>query len=178
MEYIPELIHLNPSVYVTYPFGVNWEHDYIQQGAKEIFNTYKEDIGKGTGITFVVRGTSGAMIAGGIINELNHMAPYCETSILVVRKSNEEFSSHCPSLEGIGGIGTTRLIVVDDFMVSGSTIEAIMQELDDYFKEMECPHDRYDMLYVSNIITTEKFKNKHGLLGICSRFDYVICNSE
>lgn len=145
---------------------------------KAIFNTYKEDIEEGTSITFVARGTSGAMIAGAMLNELHNINPTTKTYILIVRKK-EDASAHCSSLGGIGNVGTTRFIVVDDFIASGETIEAIIQELDGYFTTAHHPN-KYDMLCISNFIDAKALKKNscddyRKWKGICSRFKYVVC---
>lgn len=162
MGYVPKFIHLDHFISVEYPFGVHWKHSYIQQSAEAIFNTYKEDIEE---ITFVVRGTSGAMIAGAMLNELHNINPTTKTYILIVRKE-EDTSAHCSSLRGIDEVGTTRFIVVDDFISSGDTIRAIIHDLDGYFEVIPHPTNKYDMLCVSNFIDAKE---------ICSRFEYVIC---
>lgn len=158
MGYVPKFIHLDHFISVEYPFGVHWKHSYIQQSAEAIFNTYKEDIEEGTSITFVVRGTSGAMI---------------------VRKE-EDTSAHCSSLRGIDEVGTTRFIVVDDFISSGDTIRAIIHDLDGYFEVIPHPTNKYDMLCASNFIDAKALKKNpcddyRKWKGICSRFEYVIC---
>lgn len=151
MGYVPKFIHFDHFITVNYPFGVYWKHSYIQQSAKAIFNTYKEDIEEGTSITFVARGTSGAMIAGAMLNELHNIDPTTKTYILIVRKE-EDTNAHCPSLRGIDNVGTTRFIVVDDFIISGKTIEAVIQALDKQLGVSYPPSNKYDMLYVSNFI--------------------------
>lgn len=138
MGYVPKFIHFDHFINVRYPFGVHWKHSYIQQSAEAISNTYKEDIEEGTSITFVARGTSGAMIAGAMLNELHNINPTAKTYILIVRKE-EDTSAHCSSLMGIGDVGATRFIVVDDFIASGKTIEAIIQALDKQ-PWVSCPH--------------------------------------
>lgn len=178
MGYVPKFIHLDHFINVEYPFGVYWKHSYIQQCAEAIFNTYKEDIEEGTSITFVVRGTSGAMIAGAILNQLNNINPTTKTYILIVRK--KEDSAHCSSLIGIDEVGTTRFIVVDDFIASGETIKAVIQELDKYFEIIPHSSNKYDMLCVSNFIDAKTLKknsyhNWKKWKGICSRFKYVVC---
>lgn len=178
MGYVPKFIHLDHFIDIKYPFGVHWEHSYIQQGAKAIFNTYKGDIEEGMSITFVARGTSGAMIAGAMLNELHNINPTIKTYILIVRKK-EDTSAHCSSLRGIDEVGTTRFIVVDDFISSGETIKAIIQELDGYFVTYHTIN-KYDMLCVSNFLDAKALKkNSCGdyrkWKGICSRFEYVVC---
>ena len=179
MGYVPKFIHLDHFISVEYPFGVHWKHSYIQQGAEVIFNTYKEDIEKGTSITFVARGTSGAMIAGAMLNELHNINPTTKTYILIVRKE-EDTSAHCSSLRGINKVGTTRFIVVDDFISSGDTIRAIIHDLDGYFEVIPHPTNKYDMLCVSNFIDAKALKknscdNYMKWKEICSRFKYVVC---
>lgn len=174
MGYVPKFIHLDHFIVVEYPFGVHWKHNYIQQSAEAIFNTYKEDIEEGVSITFVARGTSGAMIAGAMLNELHNINPTTKTYILIVRKK-EDVSAHCSSLRGIDDVGTTRFIVVDDFIASGETIEAIIHELDMFFRI-----PKYDMLCVSNFIDAKALKKNSCddyriWKGICSRFEYVVC---
>ena len=175
MGYVPNFIYLDHFIAVEYPFGVHWKHSYIQQSVKAIFNTYKEDIEKGISITFIVRGTSGAMIAGAMLNELHNINPTTKTYILIVRKE-EDKSAHCPSLKGINEVGTTRFIVVDDFIASGETIEAVIQALDRWLD----PSNKYDMLCVSNFIEAKTLKksqyhNYKKWKEICSRFKYVVC---
>lgn len=179
MGYVPKFIHLDHFISVEYPFGAHWKHSYIQQSAEAIFNTYKEDIEEGTSITFVVRGTSGAMIAGAMLNELHNINPTTKTYILIVRKE-EDTSAHCSSLRGIDEVGTTRFIVVDDLISSGDTIRAIIHDLDGYFEVIPHPTNKYDMLCVSNIIDAKALKknscdNYMEWKEICSRFEYVIC---
>ncbi len=179
MGYVPKFIHFDHFIDVGYPFGVHWEHSYIQQSAKVIFNTYKEDIEEGTSITFVARGTSGAMIAGAMLNELHNINPTTKTYILIVRKDSDT-SAHCSSLRGIDKVGTTRFIVVDDFISSGETIRAIIQDLDSQLGMDYHPSNKYDMLCVSNFIDAKALKKNscddyRKWKGICSRFEYVIC---
>ena len=179
MGYVPKFIHLDHFINVEYPFGVHWKHSYIQQSAEAIFNTYKEDIEEGTSITFVARGTSGAMIAGAMLNELHNINPSTKTYILIVRKDSD-ISAYRSSLRGIDEVGTTRFIVVDDFISSGETIEAIIQALDRQLGVIQHSPNKYDMLCVSNFIDAKALKknscdNYRKWKRICSRFEYVVC---
>ena len=185
MEYIPKFIYFDYPIDVRYPFGINWNHDYIQQQARIIFSTYKQDISEGISITFVVKGTSGAMIAGALSNELHQISPYVATNILIIRKNDEE-SCHCCTLYGIESIHYARFIVVDDFISSGKTVEAIIKELDtsSYLNGHPLHSIRYDMLCISNTINAELLEkglapdNKVNWENILSRFEYVVCNKD
>lgn len=178
MGYIPKFIHLDHFITVEYPFGVHWKYSYIQKSVEAILNTYKKDIEDGVSITFVARGTSGAMIAGAMLTKLKELAPMTVTYILIVRK--DEDNAHCPSLKGIDNVGNTKFIVVDDFIASGDTIEAIIHELDRHFEVVPHPANKYDMLCVSNFIDTKALKKNscddyQKWKSICSRFEYVVC---
>lgn len=90
------------------------------------------------------------------------------------------FGAHCSSLRGIDRVGTTRFIVVDDFISSGETIRAIIQDLDRQLRMNYHPYNKYDMLCVSNFIDAKALKKNscddyRKWKGICSRFEYVIC---
>lgn len=179
MEYVPKFIHFDHFIPVEYPFGVHWKHEYIQKSAKAIYDTYKEDIEEGTTIVFVARGTSGAMIAGAMLNELHYIDSSVSTCILIVRKDTDT-SAHCPSLRGIGELQEARFIVVDDFMQSGKTIKAILEGLDNYFEIPLASNKKYDMLCVSNfldigVLEKNTCSNYRKWKGICSRFEYVVC---
>ena len=179
MGYVPKFIHFDHFIDIEYPFGVHWEHRYIQKSAKAIYDIYKEDIEEGTSITFVARGTLGAMIAGAMLNELHNINPTTKTYILIVRKK-EDTSAHCSSLRGIDEVGTTRFIVVDDFIASGETIEAVIQALDRQLGVSYHPSNKYDMLCVSNFIDAKTLKKNsrddyRKWKRICSRFEYVVC---
>jgi len=179
MGYIPKFIHFDHFIHVEYPFGVHWKHKYIQKSAKAIYDTYKEDIEEGTTIAFVARGTSGAMIAGAMLNELHHIDSSVSTCILIVRKDSDT-SAHCSSLKGIENLQEARLIVVDDFIQSGETIEAILEDLDKYFEIPSTPKEKYDMLCISNFLNADALKKNKcddymKWKGICSRFEYVVC---
>lgn len=179
MGYVPKFIHFDHFINIKYPFGVHWKHRYIQSSAEAIYDTYKEDIEEGITIAFVTRGTSGAMIAGAILNELHHINSSANTCILIVRK-DDDTSAHCYSLRGIEDLEEARFIVVDDFIQSGETIKAILKDLDEYFEISSTPKEKYDMLCISNYLDVGALKknrcdNYRKWKGICSRFKYVVC---
>ena len=180
MGYIPKFAYLDHFINVCYPFGIHWKHNYIKKSTRIIYDTYKSEIEEGTTIAFIARGTSGAMIAGAMLNELHSIDSYVDSRILIVRKENDT-SAHCSSLKGIEELKEARLIVVDDFISSGDTVEAILRALDTWFETPPSPMFKYDMLVVSNYICKEDLKKNTGGMnyrmwkGICSRFDIVVC---
>ena len=98
---------------------------------------------------------------------------------MIVRKDNDT-SAHCPSLRGIGKLQEARFIVVDDFIQSGETIEAILKDLDNYFEIPFALNEKYDMLCVSNFLDAGALKKNRcddyrKWKRICSRFEYVVC---
>lgn len=178
MGYIPKFIHFDRFISVYYPLGVHWKREYIEQCSQCINNAFK-DTGKKTYL--VGRGTSGAMIAGAILNEIGHINPNMELSIVISRKDNE--LCHADSLEGLTSLNTPNIIVVDDFISSGRTINAIIDDLDGFFIHLNKPRKKYDMLCISNFLD-EKAIKKNGYEGnndwmlykdICRRFKYVAC---
>lgn len=178
MGYVPKFIHFDRFIPIRYPLGVHWEHEYIKQGAKAIYDTFQKDLLQGVSITFVVRGTSGAMIAGALLNEIYHIDPYAETFILIVRKETDT-EAHCSSLYGINDVGATRFIIADDFIGGGDTIHAILEALDRQCGDITHKY-KYDALFISNAIDKDALKkNKcddyEKWKGICRRFRYVIC---
>lgn len=178
MGYVPKFIHFDKFIPIRYPVGVYWRHEYIEQGAKALYDTFQEDLSQGVSITFVVRSTSGAMIAGALLNEIHHIDPNVETYILIVRKETDT-EAHCSSLYGIDEIGATRVIIADDFISSGDTIHAIIEALDRYLGKIDHRY-KYDALLVSSAIESSALKkNKCSdyemWKGICRRFRYVIC---
>lgn len=180
MGYIPKFAYLDHFITVCYPFGIHWKHGYIKKSTEIIYNTYKSEIEEGTTIAFVARGTSGAMIAGAMLNELHNIDSSVSACILIVRKENDT-SAHCSSLKGIEDLKDARLIVVDDFISSGDTVEAILRALDTWFETPPLPIYKYDMLVVSNYICKKDLKKNTGRedyrmwKSICSRFDIVVC---
>ena len=181
MKSIPKFIHFNHFMYISYPFGVNWEHEYIQNSAKIIYDTYKNSIKKGIEIALVARGSSGAMIAGAILNELHHNNSSINAHILIVRKDDD--TAHCYTLSGIGKLLKAKFIIVDDFIGSGKTVHAILKDLDDYFSAYYKTKKKYDMLCISNVIEPSVLNINKNVeckkwKKICSRFKYIVCSPK
>lgn len=179
MGYIPKFVHLDEFVHVVYPFGINWKHELIAKNTKALYDIYKEEISEGTTIAFIARGTSGAMIAGAMMNELHHIDSFARSCVIIVRKESDT-SAHCSSLKGIEDLEDARLVVVDDFISSGDTILSILEELDKYYEIIPSPKEKYDMLCISNCIDARSLKKKYNSnyntwKSICSRFNIVVC---
>ena len=74
----------------------------------------------------------------------------------------------------------TDMGTVDDFIASGETIKAIIQDLDSQLGVSCRPSNKYDMLCVSNSIEAKALKKNscadyRKWKKICSRFEYVVC---
>lgn len=89
-------------------------------------------------ITLVCRGTSGLTIASVMATLLPNV------QINYLRKDSEISSSHCGTRSNIwsGAIEGTRLVVVDDFISTGSTLReiegALKGEYGDLYKDIDC----------------------------------------
>ena len=143
-----EFISFKNRFYIDYPFGCNWNNDYIKESANVIYKKYKNN-----NISLVVRGTSGATIAGGIMSELH-------------RKNNENY--HGFNLQGLDKF--SRIVIIDDFMDTGFTIKNILINLDTFFDSI---YNKYDMLIVGNFISNGNINLYNNLF---ERFNYVVCN--
>ncbi len=74
------------------------------------------------------RGVSGALIAPLIAMEMGK-------SLIVVRKSSESAHSRC-MVEG--DCAVKRFVIVDDFIDSGDTVRAILNEVDEFAPDAKC----------------------------------------
>ena len=110
----------------------------------------------------VVRGHSGSILAGGIAYILKRKDR--EVLISVSRKAE---STHGCNLEGLPSYipDDTHIIIVDDFVETGKTIDAILKDLTERIENIEV----FDMLCVANHWNEvdEKFN---------SHFKYILCN--
>lgn len=156
-----KFISFKNRFYVDYPFGHNWNNDYIKESANVIFKKYKN-----YNISLVVRGTSGAMIAGGIMSELYRKNILTNVNIVIVRKNNENY--HGFNLQGLDKF--SKIVIIDDFIDTGFTIKNILNNLDTFFDSNCC---KYDMLIVGNFISNTNIDLYNNLF---ERFNYVVCN--
>ena len=98
--------------------------------------------------------------------------------------SRKAESTHGDNLEGISSnvSDDTHIIVVDDFVQTGETIEAILKDLTERIKNMKV----FDMLCVANGWDEGDFTEEGGERGtnrywevnkrIASHFEYILCN--
>lgn len=171
-----EFIYFRNDCRISYPVGqcFSGNFDYIREAASSINKVFPT--GK---LILVVRGHSGSILAGGIAYILKRKGR--EVLISVSRKAE---STHGENLEGISSnvSDDTHIIVVDDFVQTGETIEAILKDLTERIKNMKV----FDMLCIANHwgeddLTEEgreKVTNRYWEANkrIASHFEYILCN--
>ena len=156
-----KFISFKNRFYIEDPFGCNWNNDYIKESANVIYKKYKN-----YNISLVVRGTSGAMIAGGIMLELYRKNISTNVNIVIVRKNNENY--HGFNLQGLDKF--SKIVIIDDFIDTGFTIKNILNNLDTFFNSNYC---KYDMLIIGNFISNTNIDLYNNLF---ERFNYIVCN--
>lgn len=153
-----------------YPIGVDLDNTriYTDKVAKVIYDTFKDQLSKESTIVFVIRGTSGAIISGIVASNIRYLDSHINTRILIVRKPKE--ATHGYSLQGISNINKDKdiIIVIDDFIVTGNTIESIIEQLDN--SEISLP--KYHMLCIGNSITDST--NRKAISRVLQRFTYTV----
>lgn len=172
-----KFVYFRNACSVYYSIGQFFSSDnfsYIREAASSINKVFPT--GK---LILVVRGHSGSILAGSIAYILKRKGR--EVLISVSRKAE---STHGDNLEGISPnvSDDTHIIVVDDFIQTGETIEAILKDLTERIKNMKV----FDMLCVSNQwdeddLTEEgrkKVTNRYWEANkrIASYFEYILCN--
>lgn len=173
-----EFVYFRNACSMHYPVGQYFSSDnfdYIREAASSINKIFPT--GK---LILVVRGHSGSILAGGIAYILKRKDR--DVLISVSRKAE---STHGNNLEGISSYtvsGDTHIIVVDDFIQTGKTIEAILKDLTERIKDMKV----FDMLCVANHWDEDNLTEEGGKRGtnryweankrIASHFEYILCN--
>ena len=172
-----KFIYFRNNCEIVYPVGQYYSSDsfyYIKEAASSINKVFPT--GK---LILVVRGHSGSILAGSIAYILKRKGR--EVLISVSRKTE---STHGKNLEGISSnvSDDTHIIVVDDFVQTGATIEAILKDLTERIKNMKV----FDMLCIANHwgeddLTEEgreKVTNRYWEANkrIASHFGYILCN--
>ena len=172
-----KFVYFKNACKMYYPIGQYFSSDnfdYIREAASSINKVFPT--GK---LILVVRGHSGSILAGSIAYILKRKGR--EVLISVSRKAE---STHGNNLEGISSnvSDDTHIIVVDDFVQTGETIEAILKDLTERIKNMKV----FDMLCVANSWDKGDFTEEGGERGtnrywevnkrIASHFEYILCN--
>ena len=172
-----EFVYFKNTCRILYPVGQHFSlgnFNYIREAASSINKIFPT--GK---LILVVRGHSGSILAGGIAYILKRKGR--EVLISVSRKAEP---THGENLEGISSnvSDDTHIIVVDDFVQTGETIEAILKDLTERIKNMKV----FDMLCVANGWDKGDLTEEGGEGGtnrywevnkrIASHFEYILCN--
>ena len=172
-----KFVYFKNACRMYYPIGQYFSSDnfdYIREAASSINKVFPT--GK---LILVVRGHSGSILAGSIAYILKRKGR--EVLISVSRKAE---STHGDNLEGISSnvSDDTHIIVVDDFVQTGETIEAILKDLTERIKNMKV----FDMLCVANGWDKDDLTEEGGERGtnrywetnkrIASHFEYILCN--
>lgn len=168
-----EFVYFKNACGMQYPVGQYFSSDnfdYIREAASSINKVFPT--GK---LISVVRGHSGSILAGGIAYILKRKDR--DVLISVSRKAEP---THGDNLEGISSYtvsGNTHIIVVDDFVQTGETIEAILKDLTERIEGVEV----FDMLCVTNYwdeddLTEEGGEYWEANRRIASHFEYILCN--
>ena len=165
-QHSPKFVHFRMGCSVYYPTGSNIEYNfaYIREAAYAINKTFP------TGnIILVVKGCSGTILAGGVSYNLIKFGRGVTVSIL--RESNVD--SHGTSFEGIPDriSKNTHIIILDDFVSSGKTINFICEEL------KKRTHRRiFDGLCIGNSWQNGIIYDIPKYVEFINRFRYIICN--
>ena len=172
-----KFVYFRNNCKMFYPVGEYYSSDnfdYIREAASSINKVFPT--GK---LILVVRGHSGSILAGGIAYILKRKDR--DVLISVSRKAE---STHGNNLEGIPSnvSDDTHIIIVDDFVETGETIEAILKDLTERIEDMKV----FDMLCVSNHWDEDDLTEEGGRRvtnryweanrRIASHFEYILCN--
>lgn len=172
-----ELVYLNTDTPTFYPVGAyfsshNWQ--YIVNIADKIMELVEDN---SIPIILIGRGSSGAIIAGAVAAILYQDGRYVQ--IYISRKTTE--NCHGTQLDGLysDAYKESHIIVVDDFMETGSTVLAILQDLREKFRT----EVTIDMLCVGNYLSYDSFTQGGGerywdnWKKISENFKYIVCNN-
>ena len=173
-----EFVYFKNACRMWYPIGQHFSKanfGYIREAASSINKVFPT--GK---LILVVRGHSGSILAGGIAYILKR-----KDRDVLISVSRKVESTHGDNLEGISSYtvsGDTHIIVVDDFVQTGETIEAILKDLTERIEDMKV----FDMLCVVNHWDEGDLTEEGGKRGtnryweankrIASHFEYILCN--
>lgn len=152
-----KILKLTHPLNIPYPVGraMSTTKEIISEMASELRKIYPN---KSEPLIFLVRGSSGAILAG-IITSM--MSEYEDIEIMHIKKSGE--SSH--SGNNYRFKKQRKTIILDDFISSGETVNSIYNSVDDYNVNLII-----DTLCVSGSVFIERLCFKPNNL-ICSRYE-------
>ena len=169
-----EFIYFRNECDMWYPTGEYFScaFNYIEEAAFSI-----DDMFPTGSFILVVRGHSGSILAGSIAYLLRRKGR--DVQISISRKSE---STHGGNLEGIYPfyINETHIIIIDDFVQTGETINAILKDLAEKMEGSKT----FDMLCVANHWDESSFTKEGGdeyweaYKEIASHFEYILCNPK
>lgn len=153
-----------------YPVGAYFHKnlDYIKESANGIMKLYPS----GLKIALVCRGTSGCILASGvgfILEEHGY-----RVTLVISRKENE--SHHSETMCNASTLGAdTIIVVIDDFISSGATIQKILEDLDASWSRRKT----YDLLCISNAFDEPRITHDTNptTIDAIARFDTILCNN-
>ena len=154
-----KLVYFRDDCSLSYPVGEFFylSFNYIREAAYSINKIFPK--GK---FILVVRGHSGSILAGGIAYLLKR-----KDRKVLISVSRKAEPTHGCNLEGLPSYipNDTHIIIVDDFVKTGETIDTILKDLTERIENIEV----FDMLCVANYWNEvdEKFD---------SHFKYILCN--
>lgn len=153
-----KILKLNHSSDIPYPVGkaMSITKEIVSEMASELRKIYPN---KSEPLMFLVRGSSGAILAGIIISM---MSEYDDIEIMHIKKHGE--SSHSGNYYGLWN-RPCKTIILDDFIESGKTVNSIYTSVAEDNKNLTI-----DTLCVSGSVFIEKLCFKPNNL-ICSRYE-------
>lgn len=132
---------------IYYPVGNNLDRNgsIIEEMANYIYLTILDyySASYDEPVTLVCRGSSGAIIAGMVAY---HLTSYGMKNVYIYSVKKDGEKTHYR--EPLHNFYHSILVVVDDFISSGATIEAIQIHLDHLFKK----HKKIDIVCVSGTV--------------------------
>lgn len=152
-----KILKLTHSSDIPYPVGraMSTTKEIVSEMASGLIKIYPN---KSEPLIFLVRGSSGAILAG-IITSM--MSKYENIEIMHIKKSGE--SSH--SINYYRFDEQCKTIILDDFISSGETVNSIYNSVNEYNK-----NPTIDTLCVSGSVFIERLCFKPSNL-ICSRYE-------
>ncbi len=159
---------------VGHPFGQDMKNNVlsVKKMSKDLIKIANDDLEKSNNIVLICMGSSGAIVATIFYNTLQRKYKDKTISICHIKKENEE--SHGDRISGFITQVDTLYIWVDDFIISGETLEMCFNVINSkletlkntfYVINRKLHHFKYDYVICStikpqcNILSIEKMSN-------------------